>query len=229
MTSPRYSTVLFDLDHTLLDSDASHAVAFDTTMQSIGVEPTSDAFNVFDRLNQALWRRVEAGDIGPNDVRVLRFEQLTAELGVRADPVEMGETFVQGLTDHGELYAGGLELLERLSGVVRIGMVTNGIGSVQRGRIERLGIGRHFDAVAISGELGVSKPDPRIFDIVLSELGVESRDSVVMVGDSLSSDIAGAVNASIDSIWFDPGQTSADALEPTHRVMNLADVLDLVL
>lgn len=217
----RYATVLFDLDHTLLDSDASAQAAFDTTMRSIDVAPTAEVFAVYDRLNQALWRRVEAGEISPNDVKVRRFEQLLGELGTRGDPVEMGTTFVQALTDHGELFPGARELLDSVHGKVAMAMVTNGIGAVQRGRLDRLGIEKYFEVVSISGELGMSKPAPSIFDHTLGALGVSDRSAVVMVGDSLASDIAGGVNAGVDTIWFNRNGSQHTSTAPTYEASSL--------
>ena len=221
----QYSTALFDLDHTLLDSHASEQAAFDVTMRSIGVDPTPETFRVYDGVNQALWRKVEAGEMSPNDVKVERFTQLLSMLDVAGDPVAMGATFVRGLADNGELYAGARELLDTLAGMVRMAMVTNGIGSVQRGRIERLGLGGYFEVVSISGELGTSKPGREIFDITLSEMNVADRSAVVMIGDSLASDIAGANNAGVDSVWLNPGGSPSGDVVSTHEVSELGDVL----
>ncbi len=224
----RYPVVLFDLDHTLLDSDASERAAFDITMRSIDVEPSGEVFSVYHRLNQALWRQVESGAMNPNDVKVRRFEQLLDALGSAGDPIEMGATFVRGLADHGDLSPGAHELLERLHGQARMALVTNGIGAVQRGRIERLDLTTYFDVVSISGELGIAKPGRAIFDRTLDDLGVEDRSTVVMVGDSLASDIAGGINAGIDTIWFNPRAEQADDVVPTHDVISLGAVGDLV-
>ena len=220
----RFTTVLFDLDLTLYDSDTSFAAAFDTTVRSVGLEPTDEVFAVFDRINGELWGAVEAGRISPNDVRVTRFERLTGELGVAGDAEEMGATFLQVLTDVGELYPGAAELLDDLSNRFVLGMVTNGIGSVQRGRIARLGLERHFDAISISGELAVSKPGRAIFDHTLAQLGATDRSEVVMIGDSLSSDIAGARNAGIASIWFNPNGAEHGETVPTHQASTLEEI-----
>lgn len=226
----RYTTVLFDLDHTLLDSHASEAAAFDATMRSVGIDPTPEIFDVYDRLNQALWRQVEAGELSPNEVKVRRFEQLLQNVGVDADPIEMGATFVGGLADHGEMYDGAAQLLIDLSGACRLALVTNGIGPVQRGRLSRLALDDVFEVVSISGELGLSKPGRAIFDHTLDAMGIGDRGSVVMVGDSLASDVQGGINAGVDTVWFNPQDAvGVDGIEPTHRAGELGAVADIVL
>ena len=220
-----YTTVLFDLDHTLLDSHASEAAAFEITMRSVGIEPTPDVFATYDRLNQALWRQVEAGELSPNDVKVRRFEQLLDEVGVRADAVEMGATFVGGLADHGELYDGAAQLLVEVAAMCRLALVTNGIGTVQRGRLDRLGLADVFEVVSISGEMGTSKPGRAIFDTTFAAMGIADRSSAVMIGDSLTSDIRGGVNAGVDTIWFNPRQTTNRTdLVPTHESSALMEL-----
>lgn len=226
----RYSTVLFDLDHTLFDTHASEAAAFDATMRSIGLDATPELFTTYDRLNQALWRRVESGELGPNDIKVHRFEQFLETVDVVADPMAMATTFVSALADHGDLYADASELLDELRGSCRLALVTNGIGSVQRGRLRRVGLDEGFAVVSISGELGMSKPRRAIFDHTLDSMGVDDRDDVVMVGDSLVSDIRGGVNAGIDTVWFNPHQQGNHTdVRPTHEISALADIPALVL
>lgn len=225
----KYSCCLFDLDHTLLDSHASEAAAFDVTMRSVGIDPTPEVFAAYQGLNQALWRQVEAGELSPNDVKVLRFEQLLERVGARADPVEMGATFVGGLADHGELYDGASQLLADLAVSCRLALITNGIGQVQRGRLDRLGLADVFEVVSISGEMGTSKPGRAIFDATLDALGIDDRSSVVMIGDSLSSDIQGGINAGVDTIWFNPfDDVRADGVAPTHTISELSAVPGIV-
>lgn len=226
-----YDVVLFDFDHTLLDSDASLAGAFDRSMATVGITDRAElerCYIDFDRINQALWRRVEAQEISPNEVRVRRFEDLISTLELDGDAEVMAEAFVDGLIGCGELYDGALELLDDLRVRCRLGMVTNGIGRVQRERIARLGLASYFDAVVISGEVGASKPGVEIFELTFDAFGVSDRSTSLMVGDSLTSDIQGAANAGIDSAWFNPGGAAAGTAMPTHQVASLGDVARLV-
>ena len=227
-----YDVVLFDLDHTLLDSDASHAAAIDAALLPVlgqTTQPFDDIREAFTRINNALWRSVERGAVNPNEVKVLRFVQLLDELGIDGDPEHMGATFAGTLTTHGDLYPGARELLDRLAGKVQLGMVTNGIGVVQRGRLERLKISDLFEAVVISGEVGVSKPSPAIFDVVFEALGVGDRGSAVMVGDNLGSDIAGGVAAGIDTVWFNQhGVANETDVVAQHEVRSIAELAALL-
>lgn len=225
----RYDVVLFDLDHTLLDSDASMRGAYETTMHSVGIADADAVYPTFDRINQALWRRVEAHELSPNEVRVRRFEELLVELGIDGDAEVMAKTFVKGLVDCGELYDGAVELLEDLAGRARLGMVTNGIGKVQRGRIDRLGLAGYFDVVTISGEVGTNKPGREIFDMTLDAMNAPDRRRCVMIGDNLGSDILGGINADVDTIWFNPdGREATDEITPTAEVRSLPEIRERI-
>ena len=163
----------------------------------------------------------------PGQVKVRRFEEFLGSLGVDADPGELAVRYAEELGGHGELYPGANELLDAAASVAVLGLVTNGLGEVQRARLTRLGLDRRFAAVSISGELGVAKPDPAIFAHTLGQLGT-GTDGAVMIGDNLSSDIAGGIAAGIDTIWFNPSGTPATDIVPTHEAATLADIQNLL-
>ena len=198
----RYSTLLFDLDHTLLDSDASEIAAYAHTMQLIGLADPDDHFERYLRINHGMWAAVERGEIQPSEVRHRRFEQFVHEIGIDADPMAMADAFVWGLGAYGELYDGARELLDHLAGSVRLAMITNGLSDVQRARLDRLDLAGYFDAIVISSEVGATKPRPEIFDIAFEQLGAPAKDTAVMIGDSLTSDIRGGSDYGIDTCWF---------------------------
>ncbi|HSJ29768.1 MAG TPA: YjjG family noncanonical pyrimidine nucleotidase [Acidimicrobiia bacterium] len=224
-----YTTVLLDLDHTLFDFDAAEEMAFDLTMRAAGIAEPKTVAEPYRRINAELWLGVERGEVRPIDVRTLRFERMFSQLGIDADVAESADLFVRSLGRFGDLYPGARDLLDVLSGRVRLALVTNGLSEVQRARIERLGLGGYFDAIVISSEVDASKPRPEIFDIAFDRLGRPPKDSAVMIGDSLASDIAGGANYGIDTCWYNPHRRTAEAaVTITHEVSSLDQIPALV-
>lgn len=223
-----YSTLLFDLDHTLFDSDASEAAAFDITMRAAGVAEPSSVLDAYRRINGVLWAGVEAGTVRPIEVRTRRFERLFTETGIDADVDEMADLFVRSLGDNGDLYPGARDVLEDLAGSARLALVTNGLSDVQRARIARLDIEVLFETVVVSSEVGVTKPRPEIFQIAFEHLGNPPKQSAVMIGDSLTSDIAGGTTFGIATCWYNPKRLDRNGVDVTHEVADLDSLRMLV-
>ena len=224
----RYTTLLFDLDHTLIDGHASEDAAFDYTLRRAGAEDPAEYLAPYVEINTALWAAVERGEITPNDVRTERFSQLIAATNLDADPQAMGDDFVYGMGANGNLYPGTIEALESLNEVATLALVTNGIGEVQRARLARLDLDKYFDAIVISGEVGVAKPGPEIYDLTFAELGQPDKATTLMIGDSLSSDMAGGINYGIATCWYAAHSDAAAPADVDHSVKDLADLLPIV-
>jgi len=210
---------------------SSERLAFADLAEWAGIKDAQRGFATYKELNSLLWRQVEAGTIKANDVRVLRSVQLIDALDLNVDPAEMSDRFLASLGARGELYEGAEAVLDELATFGRIGMVTNGIGVVQRAKIERLNLDRWFDAYAISGELGTAKPDPTIVHHLLDDLGWHTESSTpVLIGDSLRSDISAASAAGISSCWFNPhGAELGEATPtPTWQVGSLAELPNVI-
>jgi 2-haloacid dehalogenase len=213
------------LHHTLFDSDAAEAAAFDDTLRSVGASQPSDYFDTFSAINVDLWAKVEQGKLSPNEVRHLRFQQLIDATDLETDVVEMGDRYVGGMGNNGDLYAGARELLNSLAGTATLALITNGIGEVQRTRIGRLAIDQYFDAVVISGEVGEAKPGTEIFDIVFEQLGGPDKETALIIGDNLGSDIQGGINYGIDTCWFNPHGRESNGMSVTHEIVELSELL----
>jgi YjjG family noncanonical pyrimidine nucleotidase len=226
-----YTALLLDLDHTLLDSDASESLAFERALASAGISDPGRYLPAYGQINRALWARVERGEITADQVRTVRFEQLVVTAGIDASPEALADAFASGLGAYGELYPGAREVLDALDAEpgVSLALVTNGLSDVQRARIDRLGLGRYFDVIAISSELGTAKPAPAIFEIALAGLGAPAKRSALMVGDSLSSDIQGGRNAGIATCWYNPQRRpgGGDGLAD-HEIATLDTLLAFV-
>ena len=176
--------------------------------------------------------RVVAGEIGIDDARRERFLRLFAEAGVDpadADVAAAAEMYRVGYIKARRPVPGALALLESLKPRVKIGIVSNNLWREQQAKVESCGFGPYIDALVVSEEAGVAKPDPQIFEIALDRLGVD-RVETVMVGDSWPNDIAGAAAAGLRTVWFnrtdlarpeDPaGVRELRALEPVAQVLD---------
>lgn len=222
-----YTTVLFDLDYTLFDSDTSQREAIASTIAPLDVDHES-AVEIFLDINGSLWRDVEAGLITPNDVRTRRFAELFERLGIMADAEALGDRYVEALGSRGGLYPGARRVLEHLADIVDLALITNGIGDVQRQRISRLDLEQYFTSIIISGEVGVAKPGPEIFDIAFDSLARPAKDSAVIVGDSLTSDIAGGHAYGIATCWYNPAERTANGVRPSHVISNLEELIEII-
>ena len=225
----RYDTLLFDFDHTLFDSDASEAGAFAITMQACGVADPASLFAPYKAINRQMWAAVEAGKITPNDVRHQRFERLVAEHEIDADPHAMADDFAAGLGACGDMYDGAIDLLTQLATTHRLAMVTNAISAVQRTRIDRVAVAHHFEIIVISTEVDAAKPNPAIFDVTFDRLGHPPKATTLMIGDSLTSDIAGGTRYGLPTCWFNPhGKVAGSNDQITHEISALDQLFDLV-
>ena len=224
-----YSTFLIDLDHTLFDTDASEVASFNDTLRVAGIADPEPLLGPYQRINLELWALVEEGEMRPQEVRTRRFERLVDEQSVDADPRQLADDFVTGLGTHGELYDGAFEVLDELSRQASLALITNGLSEVQRERIRRLGLDEFFEAIVISAEVGAAKPGTEIFDITFAALESPDRETALMVGDNLSSDIQGGINYGIATCWYNPhGKSAAGDDSIHHEIVDLRELLRLV-
>jgi YjjG family noncanonical pyrimidine nucleotidase len=225
-----YRAFLLDADNTLFDYDRSEGEALLETLASFGgASPEAgSALQTYRRINAGLWRSLEEGRVTLAELKVERFRALGEALHLDADPQALSQEYLGRLSEKAHFMPHAREVLEKLSAVSPLCLVTNGISRVQRGRIERAGIGGMFRLVLISEEIGLSKPDPRFFEAALSGLGAKAADALC-VGDSLSSDIRGARGARIAACWFNPGGAPLPegAEAPDHVVRDLRELLPM--
>jgi YjjG family noncanonical pyrimidine nucleotidase len=225
-----YTALLFDLDHTLLDSDASEARAFDHALASAGVADPERYLPAYQEINLGLWRQVERGELAPEHLRTARFLRLIETTGIAASPAALADAFAYGLGAFGELYPGARELLDALAAApgISLALVTNGISDIVRTRLARLDLARYFRIIAISSELGAAKPSPAIFEAALAGLGSPPKPSALMVGDNLASDIQGGRNAGIATCWYNPHRRTGGGDLVDHDIATHGALLALI-
>ncbi len=205
-----YKYILMDNDGTLMDFQRAQAKAIELAWnecKSIGDVPYSEHLGeIYDRVNDSWWKKLERAECTKNELMVGRFRDFLKEAGVNGDENEMAKLYEVNLSRQKFLMPGAVEKMKELSGKYRVFIVTNGIAFVQHGRLDDCEFTPYFEKMYVSEETGFAKPDKRYFDYVLADIGDSDLTSYLVVGDSLSSDIKGAMNAGIDAVWVNPDE-----------------------
>lgn len=221
---------LLDADETILDFVRSSRESFAWAMAEAGLEKLAADYEKFSAVNDALWKEYERGEVTKPRLVVERFSRFFAAEGAVADAAAVNQLYFGRLCSTGYLLPGAESFLQALRARGRVFLITNGTPAAQYGRLDALGIRRYFDGIFVSDEIGFAKPDLRFFEYVFAHAPAD-RDNSVVIGDSLTSDIAGANNAGIPSILFAPNGTlkGAEAADyVTHSYMQILETLDFL-
>ena len=221
--------VLFDLDDTLFDFHKAEKIALTKTLVHFGIDPTEETLALYSTINAAHWKRLELGEISREEVKVGRYRELFKTIGVECDPVKATAYYESMLAISHYFMPGAPELLGELYRKYRLYIVLNGTAKVQEGRIGSSGIAKYMDGIFISQILGANKPDKQFFDICFAEIPDFSLSETVIIGDSLSSDIKGGINAGITTVWFNPkGIENNNDIKPDYTIKELSEVPGLL-
>lgn len=221
--------VLFDLDDTLFDFHKAEKIALTKTLVHFGIDPTEETLALYSTINAAHWKRLELGEISREEVKVGRYRELFKTIGVECDPVKATAYYESMLAIGHYFMPGAPELLEELYRKYRLYIVSNGTAKVQEGRIGSSGIAKYMDGIFISQILGANKPYKQFFDICFAEIPDFSLSETVIIGDSLSSDIKGGINAGITTVWFNPkGIENDNDIKPDYTIKELSEVPGLL-
>jgi len=199
--------VLFDLDDTLFDHHRSAGAALARVHERFAGSVAFEQFEAHHiRYLEEMHIEVLAGRIDLDEARRERFRRVFAALGLEMSDEQVAgaaSAYRSGYLAERRAMEGAAALLAALAPRVRIGIVSNNLLEEQRDKLEFCALTPYVDALVVSGDVGISKPEPGIFRIALERLGV-SGDEAVMVGDSWAADIVGARRAGIRAIWFNP-------------------------
>ncbi len=227
----KYYCVLFDADNTLLNFDAAENKALAETLVNYGIEPDAETVQTYREINSELWKQLEKGQIRREKLMSERFTRFLKAIDAAGNGAEMNRFYLEQLSTHPDLMSANvLDVLKELSEVATLAIVTNGFDRVQSRRVQESGLLNYIEDVFVSEKLDSEKPNRKIFDAALRSLGVENREHVLMVGDSLSSDIQGGINAGLDTCWFNPNHAeNPGKVCPTYEISNLEELYPLVM
>lgn len=213
--------IFFDADETLFAFDSFSGLQ--RMFLNYSVTFTADDFQAYQAINQPLWVDYQNGAISSLQLQHQRFEGWAARLNV--NPGELNTAYMSAMADICTPLPGAVSLLNTLKGRVKMGIITNGFTALQRIRLARTGLADHFDLLIVSEEVGIAKPDRRIFDHALALAGNPDRSRVMMVGDTAASDILGGINAGLSTCWLNAHQqTLPSGIRPTWTVASLSEL-----
>ena len=224
----KYRILLADADGTLFDFHKGEAIAIADTFRHFGIPVTEENIRLYSQANDAQWKKLERGETTQAKLRVDRFVEFLALTGLEGDPQALSDRYVEQLGQQRWPIDGSIELCREVSQHMPIYLVTNGIARIQRSRFTGCDIAPYVKGIVISEEVGKAKPDPAMLFEALRQEGLNPEDAVLL-GDSVTADIAAANNAGIHSILFTNGKPAPEGHKATYAAQTLADACRIIL
>ena len=220
-----YGYILWDIDGTVLNFLEAEKAAIRKCFEIHGLGTcTDEMLSEYSQINMRYWEMLERGEMSKHDILVGRFREFFKAHGLPADAAEpFNDDYQIRLGDTVVFNDNAPDILRRLKGCAVQCAVTNGTKIAQERKLERSGLNKIFDYVFISEDLGFEKPDKRYFDAVFEALGAPDPKEMIIIGDSLTSDIKGGINAGIDTCWYNPDRKKADS----GAVYEISDLSEL--
>ena len=216
--------LLLDLDDTILDFHKAEHIALSKTLRTLGLEPTEEVLSRYSIINKAHWERLERKELTRPQVLLGRFETLFREYGIEVDPAKCASLYEENLSIGHYFLPGAEEALEALSKKYKLYLVSNGTAKVQAGRLKSANISHFFETIFVSQEVGADKPDITYFERVFARIEGFQKEKAIIVGDSLTSDIQGGINAGIRTCWVNPKGKSVTNIVPDYQIESIAQL-----
>ena len=210
MAAPKYKHILFDLDHTLWDYDRNAAETLTELYEEYNLSANGNFSDkefvaTFFEINEQLWASYNQGQISKHVIRTQRFNKIFDQLNLplQYQPQGIDARYVHDCPEKTHTMAYAFEVLDYLVQHYSMHIITNGFNDVQSTKLSRSGLAPYFDHVITSESCGAKKPAARIFEYTLEKISAD-KNECIMIGDNLSTDIQGAINADIDQVYFNP-------------------------
>ena len=221
--------LFLDMDNTILDFDMAERIAIPKTLSAFGITVTEELIARYHSINKTCWEMLERGELTRDEVGVRRFALIFAQEGVKGDPVACNALYLENLAIGHYFLPGAEEALQRLHKKYRLYIASNGTASVQEGRMTSAKLYPYFEKVFISEHLGANKPAKEFFDRSFAQIPDFDPARAMMVGDSLTSDILGGINAGIATCWVNPGhKPGKPEIKPDYEIESLTQLEELL-
>lgn len=226
-----YKIILFDADGTLYDFDKAALEALKSNFKKYKIEWKENTFEIYEEVNKKIWDDFENGLISTNEIKTIRFKKFFEVIGVEnVDSIAFSKDYLDYLSQNNYLLQQAEEIIKWSSEKFKLAIITNGLASVQNPRFKNSELRKYFEHIIISEEIGFAKPKKEIFDYAFNKFNNPSKDSVIIIGDNLTSDIKGGIDYEIDTCWFNPEKKKTNnGIIPTYEISNLNELKKILL
>ncbi len=228
----KFTTLLFDADDTLLDFHKDERQALEKTLAFYGVPVTEENIKIYSDINQGMWKQLERGEITKPELKRTRFKKFfeAIDFVCDEDPLTVNEHYLSLLGEGGNTLKGAVETVKTLRDKgFELYIITNGIAATQAKRLGRSGLLPYINEVFVSEAIGYQKPRKEYFDAVLERIDEKDKDKILVVGDSLTSDIKGAMNAGLKCVWLNRyGKDLPEEYEVDFEISDVREVIEVV-
>ena len=215
--------LFLDLDDTILDFQKAERLALAKTLEAFGLPPTDTVLARYHQINREHWERLERKELTREQVLVGRFAALFQEMGLSAEAEKVARAYEENLSQGHYFLPGAEEALKSLSQTYKLYLASNGTAKVQAGRLKSAGIIPYFQEIFVSQEIGANKPDLAYFSACFARIPGFRKDRAMMVGDSLTSDILGGIQAGIATCWVNPHHKTGE-IHPDYEIESITQL-----
>lgn len=215
--------VLIDIDDTIFDFEKCSKNSFLKTLEKFNLKFKEENFSYFNKVNDILWTKQKLGEINIKEVFIKRDYLMGKYFNLDIEKGLFNDLFVKFLYNEIEMVDGIEDLLLYLSDKYKIFTASNGIYKMQENRLKKSNLDKYFDKIFVSDKIGFEKPDKKFFQKIM-DLTKFSNDDLIMIGDSIKSDIIGAKNSKIKSIYFNKEDKKISDKNFTYQVKNLSEI-----
>ncbi len=227
---PKYTTLLFDADATLMDFHRSEWEAVGECLSFFGLPSDESVIKKYSEINAGYWKMLERGEIEKEKLYPARWQSLIDFYGFGCRAEDISNKYIERLATKSYMLDGALELCQRLCGKFKMYIVTNGQKDIQKSRLFPSPLFKYFDGCFISEDIGHEKPSIQYFNAVTREIPDYDPSRTIIIGDSLTSDMQGGINAGIDTCWYNPKELPVpEGYKLTYTVKNFEEMAEILL
>ncbi len=231
----QYQYLLFDADNTLFDFTKAEYLSFRDTCSACNVRYSEELYEQYSAINDHLWKLLEKSAIRLENLKIERFRKLLLAYGWEDNAstlkkaLAMRDKYMENLGNQTILMDGAEDICRKLSEHYTLYIVTNGISRIQRSRFAKSVLKPYFQDLFISEEIGAGKPSPEYYDHVLRTIGCAEKCAYLAIGDSLTSDCAGALSYGLDIVYFNPHNKPDNGMKLTYTIQKLSELEEILL